>query len=211
MGAKYVVFCGMRIFASAAARICSTVTGGNRIAASCAPLPTSAATVCASARKLMSMPSSAGAAISSNQADGISCSASGRSAAAAERAVGRGDQEGQAGGVDEADAALVGQAPLEVVDTFGRRRPEVLDGEAGAAVSVRSAVGVRDPVEQAVDRLDPELVLGELDDEAHDPAVVLGRGSRGGLLVAVGDRGLEPVVAVGQHERCGGDDVADRR
>ncbi len=69
--------------------------------------------------------------------------------------------------------------------------------------------GVGHPVDQPVDRLDPELVVGQLDDQAHHPTVVLGGAAGRGPLVAVGDGGLEPVMAVGQDERCRGDDPAD--
>ncbi len=61
-----------------------------------------------------------------------------------------------------------------------------------------------------MDRLHPELVLGELDHEAHDGAVSRCRRAGVAALVAVVDRGLEPVVPVGEHDRCTPDDRDDR-
>ena len=57
-----------------------------------------------------------------------------------------------------------------------------------------------------MDGLDVELVVDELDDEHHDPArarAVVHGGvlARGTELVAVGARGLEAVVPVGEHDR----------
>src|SRR5260221_12716615 len=63
---------------------------------------------------------------------------------------------------------------------------------------------------QAVDRFDAELIVGQLDDDRYDRL-----GARIGLaaaapLVAIGERRLEAVVAVGEHERIRTYCVADR-
>ena len=63
-------------------------------------------------------------------------------------------------------------------------------------------------MQQPVDGADAELLGCELHDEGHDrsrPGVV------GAPLVAVGARGLEAVVAVGQHEARTRDRRLDRR
>ena len=54
---------------------------------------------------------------------------------------------------------------------------------------------------QAMDRLDVELVVDQLDDEHHDRARTADRFARGAQLFAVGARGLEAVMTVGEHQR----------
>ena len=102
---------------------------------------------------------------------------------------------------------LGGHAALQTVDLVGRVRAERDDlervGEPGPKVDVGGQV------EQAVDRLDVELVVDQLDHQHHDRSRAADFLARGAQLVAVGARGLEAVVTVGEHDRRAADPGLD--
>ena len=60
-----------------------------------------------------------------------------------------------------------------------------------------------------MDGFDRQLVVDELDDEAHDGGGTVVGDPRRAALVAVGAGGLEPVVTVGEDERRTADDGLD--
>ncbi len=117
-------------------------------------------------------------------------------------------REREAAGVDESEAALGAHRDLERVDTFGRVRARVADVERVGERGPEIGAGRR--FDEAVDRLDAQLVVDELDDERQDRVGPAGLGTGGPELVAVVERRLEPVVPVGQDERRAADDPADR-
>ena len=61
-----------------------------------------------------------------------------------------------------------------------------------------------------MDRLDRHLVVRQFDDEAHDGVGTRVVDTARSLLVSIGERGFEPVVSVGEHERRARHDAADR-
>ena len=208
-GLKNVVFCGMRARSTAAARVWATVTGEQRIAALALPLSTAAAVAAASWRYCHDAPGSRGTTRASTSAASVAATAGCSPASAAGAHLRAGDREREAASVDEAEPALRAHAVGERVDVLGRDRSRVGDrervGERGPEVDARGQV------DEAVDRLDPQLVVDELHDEAHDRR-------RAGIvdplraaLGAVVQRGLEAVMAVGQHERRPADDAASPR
>ncbi len=123
--------------------------------------------------------------------------------------VGFRDGQGEPGCVDQAERVVGGHAVLQRVDLVGRVRARVDDVEVVGEAPPEVDVGRE--VEQTVDGLDVELVVVQLDDEHHDlpgPADVAGGHAQ---LVAVRARGLETVVAVGEHDRRTADERADAR
>ena len=99
---------------------------------------------------------------------------------------------------------------LEAAHRAGAGDLEGLDGEerleGGHQVEV-----VGEARQQAVDRPDAELLVDQLDHEAHDGLGPAGGavGRVGPALVAVGERGLVAVVAVGDDDRLGADGGGD--
>ena len=92
--------------------------------------------------------------------------------------------------------------------------PGTASGEEGPASTTSNAsprpgpqIDAGGEVDQAVDRLDVELVVGELHDEHHDRPRAADGFAGGAELVAVGAGGLEPVVTVGEHELGGADEL----
>ena len=166
LGVKKVVFCGMRTRSIAAARVCATDTGLHRIAAVAAPLSTWAATP---SRVVPVAPRRFGEARHDERLD--------------DRGVGRRDRGMLAG---ERGRARVGVRDREretpvVDDARARARPAIARSSASIAVGgVRAGVATSNAsasrartsmpagVREAVDRLDVELVVDELDDEHHD-------------------------------------------
>ena len=172
-GAKNVVFCGMRTRASAAARIWGTVTGGSRIAASTSPRGdhrrnrggvVAVRDVVGRERVARHGLEPRGRDVDEHRLE--------LGAGGVERR-GVGHEPGHALGVHQAHAAP-GAEPLdEGRDRLGGVRRGVEDAAVRADVESEPGGG-SDAVEQAVDRLDPELVLGELHDEAQDRVVAAG-------------------------------------
>ena len=202
LGEKNVVFCGMRTRSIAAARVCATDTGLQRIAALGRALVDQGGD--AAARRASSATSRPASRGHDERFD--------------DRGVGGGDGRMLVGERARPRASACGIARARPRSSTrpspcssAMRRCERVDrrrassrrsvddvervGEAGAEVDAGGQV------EQAVDGLDAELVVDQLDDERHDRAGAADGLAGGAQLVAVGARGLEAVMTVGEHER----------
>ena len=182
-GLKNVVFWGMRARSTAAARVWATVTGEHRIAAPALPFRPRPRSAPASWRYCNDAPGSRGTTSASTRAASVAATAGCSPSSAVGPHLGARDGEREPARVGEPESALGAHAVGERVDVLGRDRPRVGDGEG---VGERGAeVDAGRQVDQPVDRLDPQLVVDELDDEAHDRGragivEVLARGARRG-------------------------------
>ncbi len=122
---------------------------------------------------------------------------------------GRGTSSATPGAVDQAESAVGVHRGFERGDAFGHVGTHVPHrepvGERGAEVDTGDAA------EQPVDGAHAQLLGRQLHHEGHDRVGAGIVDARGLALGAVVARGLEPVVAVGEHQPFGAHRVGDGR
>ena len=211
-GVKNVVFCGMRRSAAAAAAVVSTLTGRSSTAASASPLATCGGDVCGVV--------AVGERHARHRGEHAGVERAESTLAQLDRELGRARRSSSAVGHRAARGRPRSTRPSpppsriatsSAATPSGALGPAAWTSNASASASRRSTPPEERRREAAGGWRDAELVRRELDDERHDRvgAGVVDAGVA--PLVAVVARGLEPVVAVGEHDELRADRGGDRR